>query len=98
SKGEMVGTAPAGEIRDRGVGFPHVLPRSDGPWLMYFGTWGSDWALKQELTNRLGLAVSHDEGLTWKVIREDVLPSGPPGSFDAGAIPSAVVMQQGRDD
>jgi hypothetical protein len=95
---EAVGPDPASKIRDRGVGFPYVLPRTDGPWLMYFGTWGGDWTLKQELTNRIGLAVSHDKGLTWEVMKEDVLPSGPRGSFDAGAIPSVGVLQRGKDD
>jgi hypothetical protein len=95
---EAVGPDPASKIRDRGVGFPYVLPRTDGPWLMYFGTWGGDWTLKQELTNRIGLAVSHDKGLRWEVMKEDVLPSGPRGSFDAGAIPSVGVLQRGKDD
>jgi hypothetical protein len=98
SQEAMVGPDPAGRIRDRGVGFPFVLPRADGPWLMYFGTWGSDWAVRQELTNRIGLAVSHDQGLTWKVVQEDMLPSGPQGSFDAGAIPSVGVLRTGKDE
>lgn len=98
SKEAMVGPDPSSPIRDRGVGFPYVLPRDDGPWLMYYGTWGGDWTKKQELLNRLGLAVSHDRGLTWTVAKEDVLPSGPPGSFDAGAIPSASVLRLGQDD
>jgi predicted GH43/DUF377 family glycosyl hydrolase len=98
SKEAMVGPAPAGSIRDRGVGFPYVLPRSDGPWLMYYGTWGGDWTGRQELTNRIGLAFSHDEGLTWQVAEEDMLPSGPSGSFDAGAIPSVGVLRTGKDD
>jgi hypothetical protein len=94
----LVGPAPASAIRDRGVGFPYVLPRADGPWLMYYGTWGGDWQLTQQLANRTGLALSHDEGLTWQVVEEDLLPSGPPGSFDAGAIPSVAVLAAGRDD
>jgi hypothetical protein len=98
SKEAMVGPGTGGSIRDRGVGFPHVLPREDGPWLMYFSNWGGDWTIKQQLMNRLGLATSDDQGLTWKVVKEDMLPSGPPGSFDAGAIPSAVVLQRGKDD
>ncbi|MEP7243114.1 MAG: hypothetical protein ABI885_05450 [Gammaproteobacteria bacterium] len=98
SKEAMVGPDPGSKIRDRGVGFPYVLPRSDGPWLMYFGTWGGDWSVKQQLTNRIGVAVSHDKGLTWKVTNEDVLPSGPAGSFDAGAIPSVGVVQAGKNE
>jgi hypothetical protein len=94
----MVGRDLAGSIRDRGVGFPYVLPRNDEPWLMFYGTWGGDWRATQELTNRTGLAVSHDDGLTWQVVEEDLLPSGPPGSFDAGAIPSVGVVRSARDD
>lgn len=98
SKEPMVGPGGAGSIRDRGVGFPHVLPRDEGPWLMYFSNWGGDWTIKQQLMNRLGVATSDDQGLTWKVIKEDIIPSGAAGSFDAGAIPSAVVVQTGKDD
>ncbi|MEE8428525.1 MAG: hypothetical protein V3S33_03370 [Gammaproteobacteria bacterium] len=98
SKAALVGPDPTGNIRDHGVGFPYVLPRSDGPWLMYYGTWGGDWTRKQELTNRIGLALSYDQGLTWQVAKEDMLPSGPPGSFDAGAIPSVNVLRSGKDD
>jgi hypothetical protein len=94
---EMVGPA-AGSLRDRGVGFPYVLPRDDGPWLMYFGTWGGNWSLKRELLNRLGVAVSDDAGITWKVVDEDIVPSGPAGSFDSGAIPSAAVLREGKND
>lgn len=98
SQEALVGPDPSGTIRDHGVGFPYVLPRDDGPWLMYYGTWGGDWTIRQELLNRLGLAVSHDGGLTWQVAEEDMLPSGPPGSFDAGAIPSAAVLREGEDE
>lgn len=95
---EMIGPGPAGGVRDRGVGFPYVLPRSEGPWLMYYGTWGGDWTVRRELTNRIGVAVSHDQGITWEVAKEDALPSGAPGSFDAGAIPSVAVLQKRRDE
>jgi hypothetical protein len=97
SKEALVGPDPTSRIRDRGVGFPYVLPRSDGPWLMYYSTWGGDWTRKQELTNRIGVAASHDAGRTWAVVKEDVLPSGPRGSFDAGAIPSVAVLRTGQD-
>jgi hypothetical protein len=97
-EGPMLGPEPGSAIRDRGVGFPYVLPRADAPWLMYFGTWGGDWLVTQQLANRTGLALSHDEGLTWEVVEEDLLPSGSPGSFDAGAIPSAVVVRNAADD
>jgi predicted GH43/DUF377 family glycosyl hydrolase len=54
--------------------------------------------VKQQLLNRTGLALSRDQGLTWEVIEEDLLPSGPPGSFDAGAIPSVGVVRNGQND
>jgi hypothetical protein len=94
----MVGPLPRSTIRDRGVGFPHVVPRDDGPWLMFYGTWGGDWQAKQELLNRTGLALSDDRGLTWRVVEEDLLPSGPRGAFDAGAIPSVGVVRSARDE
>ena len=94
----MVGPLAGSEIRDRGVGFPHVVPRDDGPWLMFYGTWGGDWQAKQELLNRTGLALSDDEGLTWRVLNEDLLPSGPPGTFDSGAIPSVGVVRSAQND
>jgi hypothetical protein len=94
----MVGPDPDVVIRDKGVGFPFVLPRVNEPWLMYYGTWGGDWTIKQELLNRLGVAESRDRGLTWNILDEDMLPSGPPGSFDAGALPSAAVLQRSEND
>lgn len=94
----LLGPEPSSPIRDRGVGFPYVLPRDDGPWLMYYGTWGGDWQAKQELTNRTGLALSDDGGLTWRVVEEDLVPSGPAGSFNAGAIPSAVMLRTAPND
>ena len=98
SKDPLLGPDESSKTRDIGVGFPYVLPRDDGPWLMYFGSWGGDWTIKQELLNRLGVAVSHDQGLTWEIAGEDIIPSGPPGSFDSGAIPSAAVLREGEDD
>jgi hypothetical protein len=94
----MVGPQPSSPIRDRGVGFPYVLPRTDAPWMLFYGTWGGNWQAKQQLLNRTGLALSHDQGLTWQVVEEDLLPSGPPGSFNAGAIPSVDVVRNGPND
>jgi hypothetical protein len=88
----MLGPAPSGNIRDRGPSFPWVVPRSDGPWLMYYGAWGS-WAPPRELSNRTGLAISRDEGITWTVLKETVLPLGNPGSYDAGLTGSVDVMR-----
>lgn len=92
----MVGPDPSGKIRDRGVGFPFVLAREDGPWLMYYGTWGS-WAPPEELSNRTGLASSSDAGITWKVINETALPLGKPGSYDAGLTGSVGVLRDAKN-
>jgi predicted GH43/DUF377 family glycosyl hydrolase len=83
---------PDSKILDHGPSFPWVLPRRDGPWLMYFVAWGS-WAPPGELSNRTCLATSHDEGLTWKVVKEPLLPLGPKGSFDAALTGSVCVLR-----
>jgi predicted GH43/DUF377 family glycosyl hydrolase len=90
----LVGPAASNNIRDRGVSFPFVLPRDDGPWLMYYGTWGS-WAPSEEISNRTGLAISDDQGITWRVIKETVLPLGEKGSYDAGLTGSVSVVRDG---
>jgi predicted GH43/DUF377 family glycosyl hydrolase len=92
----MLGPDRGGNIRNRGVGFPFVLPRTDGPWLMYYGTWGT-WAQTEALSNRTGLAASDDGGLTWRVVRETVLPLGAPGSYDAGLTGSVDVLRESAD-
>jgi hypothetical protein len=92
----MLGPAPSGNIRDNGPSFPWVMPRSDGPWFMYYGAWGS-WAPPRDLSNRTGLAISHDEGITWHVLQETVLPLGKPGSYDAGLTGSVDVMRLAPD-
>jgi len=48
-----------------GPSFPFVLPREDGPWLMYFGAWGRPRE-DGTLPNSTGLAVSDDYGRTWR--------------------------------
>lgn len=92
----MLGPDRGGNIRDRGVGFPFVLPRTDGPWLMYYGTWGT-WAKDGAVSNRTGLAASDDGGLTWKVVEETVLPLGAPGSYDAGLTGSVDVLRESAE-
>jgi hypothetical protein len=90
----MLGPSPTGKIRDRGPSFPWVVPRDDGPWLLYYGAWGT-WAPPKDLSNRTGLAISKDQGLTWEVVNETVLPLGKPGSIDAGLTGSVDVMRTG---
>lgn len=92
----VLGPATSGNIRDRGPGFPWVVPRDDGPWLMYYGAWGT-WAPPKHLANRTGLAISKDQGLSWEVVNETVLPLGKPGSYDAGLTGSVDVMRTGPE-
>ena len=100
---ELIGAGPVlkpattGNVRDRGPSFPWVLPRDDAPWLMYYCAWGS-WAAAGELSNRTSLAISEDQGRTWRVIREPLLPLGPPGSFDAGLTGSVCALRLAASD
>ena len=48
-----------------GPSFPFVVPRDDGPWLMYYGAWGVPRE-DGKLANTTGLALSEDRGRTWK--------------------------------
>ena len=90
----MLGPDPSDNIRDVGVSFQYVLPRNDGPWFMYYGAQGS-WASVGKLATRTGLAISDDEGLSWKVLKETVLPLGEPGSHDAGITGGMSVLRTG---
>jgi predicted GH43/DUF377 family glycosyl hydrolase len=82
----------SGNIRDRGVSFPFVLARDDGPWLMYYGTWGT-WAPPEEISNRTGLAISDDKGITWRVVKETAIPLGKKGSYDGGLTGSVSIVR-----
>lgn len=74
---------PLGVVLERQPEKPHnaqgpcyaqVIPRDDGPWLMYVCTWGS--ALPSgELPYQTHLVTSDDKGLTWKYYSDKpVLP------------------------
>jgi hypothetical protein len=93
----MLGPAPSGNIRDHGAAFPSVVPRDDGPWLMYYAAWGS-WAPPGELPTRTGLAMSEDAGITWRVTHETVLPLGKRGSFDGGLTGGQSVLRTGKNE
>ena len=95
--GPLLGPAISGNVRDQGPSFPWVLPRDDGPWLMYYCAWGS-WAAPGELSNRTSLAISGDQGRTWQVVKEPLLALGPPESFDAGLTGSVCVLRLGLSD
>jgi len=73
-----------------GPSFAHVVPREDGPWLMYICTHGDGgypdcWATH--------LAVSHDEGETWQYEGDEpVLP--PTRSWNSSATGSVCVVRE----
>jgi len=67
------GWRPRGSVLERqadmdynfkGPGFPFVLPRDDGPWLMYVTAWGKPTP-ESSLENGTCVALSHDRGKTW---------------------------------
>ena len=90
----VLGPSPTGNINDKGPSFPWVMRQHDGTWLMYYVAWGS-WAPPDELSNRTGLAISNDEGIHWKVLKEPLLPLGTQGEHDAGVTGSVAVLQTG---
>lgn len=92
----MLGPAPSGDVRNKGPSFPWVVASDKGPWLLYYAAWGS-WAPPKDLSNRTGLAVSHDQGMTWQVQKETVLPLGSPGSYDAALTGSVSVLKTAPD-
>jgi predicted GH43/DUF377 family glycosyl hydrolase len=91
-KEPVLGPSPIGNINDKGPSFPWVI-QQDNTWLMYYATWGS-WAPPDEVSNRTGLAISDDEGIHWKVLKEP-LPLGKPGEYDAGVTGSVAVLKTG---
>lgn len=93
----MLGPAPTGNIRNKGPSFPFVVPRDDGPWLLYYAAWGS-WAPPKDLSNRTGVAVSYDKGISWQVQNEPMLPLGKPGNIDAGLTGSVAVLRMAPSD
>jgi hypothetical protein len=67
---------PRGSWDERGVADPYVIAAADKLYLFYLG---QDRARRQ----RLGLAVSTDDGLTWTKLRSNpILELGAPGTFD----------------
>ena len=92
----VLGPASEGNIRDLGVVSPWVVRRDDGPWLMYYGCWGT-WTPPNGRGARTALAVSHDEGITWEVIKEPLLPLGEPGDIDAVLTGSVCVLRVGPE-
>lgn len=63
--GSMLEPQPDTDYNCGGPSFPFVVRAEGGPWLMYFGAWGRS-RQDGKLPNSTGLALSEDEGLTWR--------------------------------
>ena len=63
--GSLLQRVPDCDWNCDGPSFPYVLPVDDQMWHMYFGAWGRQ---KEDgkLPNTTGLAISEDEGITWR--------------------------------
>lgn len=83
------------EYNRGGPSFPFVLPLGGSRWLMFFCAWG----VKSEgrpLANSTGLAVSDDQGLTWRYAdTKPLLPLDQP--YDRSATGSVAVVRAGRE-
>ena len=78
---------------DRGPSFPFVVPRDDGPWLLYYGAWGVPRE-DGKLANTTGLALSDDRGRTWRHAGESpILPLDRP--WDREGTGSVCVLADG---
>lgn len=76
----------------QGPSFPFVVPRDDGPWMMYFCSWGKPRP-GGGLPNRTGVALSYDRGKTWEYCRENpVIPLDEP--YDKEATGSCWVLRE----
>ena len=90
----MLGAIPSTPMNDRGPSYPWVVQQDDGPWLMYYTTWGS-WAAPGQISNRTAVAISHDQGLTWTVRREPIFELGAAGQWDSALTGSAAILRTG---
>ena len=59
--GSVLGRQPGTQYNDQGPGFPFVVPRENGSWLMYICGWGMSRP-DGRLPNTTGVAFSDDEG------------------------------------
>lgn len=78
---------------NRGVDFANVVRVSEKTWYMYYTGWGT-WARSGRISNRTGLAVSDDGGLTWRRhSRDPILELGPSGTWDSDLSGSVFVVK-----
>jgi len=93
-RGSVLERQPDTDYNVKGPGFPFVLPRDDGPWLMYVTGWGQPKP-GGGIPNRTCLALSHDRGRTWKYADENpVIPLDMP--YDKEATGSVWVIRRGN--
>jgi len=91
--GSLLEAQPQTDYNCGGPSFPFVVPRTGAPWLMYFGAWGRPRP-GGKLPNTTGLALSHDEGLTWHYAAEQpLLPLDRP--WDSEGTGSVCVLLEG---
>lgn len=90
--GSVLEAQPDTEHNRYGPSFPFVVPRDDGPWLMYFGAWGVPTP-ERKLPNTTCLALSDDRGKTWRHWgRQPVLPLDKP--YDKSGTGSVCVLRE----
>ena len=93
--GEPLSAQAETEYNRNGPSFPFVLGGEGEPWRMYFCAWGSG-ADGKKLPNTTGLAVSEDEGLTWRyAAAEPILPLDRP--WDRQGTGSCCVLRVGGE-
>jgi hypothetical protein len=83
ARGAVLERQPDKDYNLNGPSFPFVLPRDDGPWLMYFCSWGKPKP-GGGLPNRTGVALSDDKGRTWRYCEDNpILPLDMPYDKEA---------------
>ncbi|MDA0745139.1 MAG: hypothetical protein O2954_01380 [bacterium] len=69
----LLGPQPETTHNCQGPGFPFLLPVENSPWLLYFVGWG--YRPDGKLPNTTGVAISEDQGQSWRYHNEHpVLP------------------------
>ena len=68
--GSVLDRQPGTAYNDQGPGFPFVVPREDGPWLLYFCGWGKPRA-DGKLPNTTGVAFSADGGYRFDYLQKE---------------------------
>ena len=72
-RGAVLGPQADTMYNARGPVCPAVLPRKDGPWLMYMGASPQYPPADERRVSYSALATSEDQGLTWKYVTREPL-------------------------